>query len=117
MMRKQGERLLSLIHILMEQALIGVMFDIPRDDTISKVVVTKETVEGGSPVVEHGVPRVRYQVAAEHRTVSYTHLRDAALGPSGLRRHQTVSHPRVRKGDAGAHHTAVQPRVCGLRRK
>ena len=52
---------------VMEQALIGVMFDIPSDDTISKVVVTKETVEGGSPVVEHGVPRVRYQVAAEHR--------------------------------------------------
>lgn len=52
---------------VMEQALIGVMFEIPSDDTISKVVVTKETVEGGSPVVEHGVPRVRYQVAAEHR--------------------------------------------------
>lgn len=54
---------------VMEQALIGVMFDIPSDDTISKVVVTKDTVEGGSPMVEHGVPRVRYQAAAaaEHR--------------------------------------------------
>lgn len=53
----------------MEQALIGVMFDIPSDDTISKVTVTKDTVEGGSPMVEHGVPRVRYQAAAatEHR--------------------------------------------------
>ena len=54
---------------VMEQALIGVMFDIPSDDTISKVTVTKDTVEGGSPMVEHGVPRVRYQAAAatEHR--------------------------------------------------
>ena len=49
--------------------MIGVMFDIPSDDTISKVTVTKDTVEGGSPMVEHGVPRVRYQAAAaaEHR--------------------------------------------------
>lgn len=54
---------------VMEQALIGVMFDIPSDDTISKVTVTKDTVEGSSPMVEHGVPRVRYQAAAaaEHR--------------------------------------------------
>ncbi len=45
---------------VMEQALIGVMFDIPSDKTISKVTVTAETIQGGSPIVERGVPHVRY---------------------------------------------------------
>ncbi len=46
---------------VMEQALIAVMYDIPSDPTITKVTVTPETINGGKPLVEHGVPRVRYQ--------------------------------------------------------
>ena len=49
---------------VMEQALIAVMYDIPSDPTITKVTVTPETINGGKPLVEHGVPRVRYQAKA-----------------------------------------------------
>ena len=50
---------------VMEQALISVMFDIPSDPTIRKVRVTEQTIDGGKPEIEHGVPAVRYSNLAE----------------------------------------------------
>ena len=50
---------------VMEQALISVMFDIPSDPTIRKVRVTEQTIDGGKPEIEHGVPAVRYSNSAE----------------------------------------------------
>ena len=45
----------------MEQALIGIMYDIPSDPTITRVTVTAATIEGEKPEIEHGMARVRYQ--------------------------------------------------------
>ena len=50
---------------VMEQALISVRFDIPSDPTIRKVRVTEQTIDGGKPEIEHGVPAVRYSNSAE----------------------------------------------------
>ncbi len=50
---------------VMEQALISVMFDIPSDPTIRKVRVTEQTIDGGKPEIEHGVPAVRYSNSEE----------------------------------------------------
>ena len=55
---KSGARSLRSV---MEQALIGIMYDIPSDPTITKVTVTAQTIEGQPPEIEHGVARVRYQ--------------------------------------------------------
>ncbi len=44
-----------------EQALIGVMFEIPSDETITKVTVTKDTIEGKEPILEHGEKQARYK--------------------------------------------------------
>ncbi len=45
---------------VMEQALIGIMYEIPSDPGIMKVTVTADTILGGKPTVERGVPRIRY---------------------------------------------------------
>ena len=45
---------------VMEQALIGIMYEIPSDPGIMKVTVTADTILGGKPKVERGVPRIRY---------------------------------------------------------
>ncbi len=39
---------------VMEQALIGIMFDIPSDPSITKVIVTEDTINGEKPLLEHG---------------------------------------------------------------
>ena len=57
---KSGARSLRSV---MEQALIGIMYDIPSDPTITKVTVTAKTIEGQPPEIEQGVARVRYQDA------------------------------------------------------
>ena len=55
---KSGARSLRSV---MEQALIGIMYDIPSDPTITRVTVTAATIEGEKPEIEHGMARVRYQ--------------------------------------------------------
>ncbi len=47
--RKTGARGLRSI---IEKTLKDVMFDAPSDNTITKIVITKEAVEGGKPIVE-----------------------------------------------------------------
>ena len=44
---------------VMEQALIGIMYDIPSDPTITKVTVNADTVAGEKPLIEHGDARLR----------------------------------------------------------
>ncbi len=39
---------------VMEQALIGIMYDIPSDNSITKVIVTKEAINGAKPLLEYG---------------------------------------------------------------
>ncbi len=46
---------------VLEQALISIMFEIPSDDTITKVTVTKDTINGSEPLLEHGQKQLRYQ--------------------------------------------------------
>ena len=36
------------------------MYEIPSDPGIMKVTVTADTILGGKPTVERGVPRIRY---------------------------------------------------------
>ncbi len=38
---------------VMEQALIGIMYEIPSDKSITKVIVTKETINGAKPLLEY----------------------------------------------------------------
>ncbi len=38
---------------IMEQALIGIMYDIPSDNAITKVIVTKDTINGAKPLIEY----------------------------------------------------------------
>ncbi len=38
---------------VLEQALIAIMYEIPSDETISKVIVTKDTINGSKPLIEH----------------------------------------------------------------
>ena len=45
---------------VMEQSLIGIMYEIPSDPTIIKVTVTEDTVNGGKPEIEYGAVRKRY---------------------------------------------------------
>ena len=47
---------------VMEQTLIPIMFDIPSDPSITKVILDADAVEGNPPkLVRGGVPRMRYQ--------------------------------------------------------
>ena len=45
----------------MEQLLIPIMYDIPSDATITRVVVDEDTVEGGQAHLEYGAVRKRYK--------------------------------------------------------
>ena len=46
---------------VMEQTLIPIMYQIPSDPSISKVILDEDAIEGNPPKLERGVPRVRYQ--------------------------------------------------------
>lgn len=46
---------------IMEQALMEVMYEIPSDTTIIKVIIDKETILGGKPKLEYGAVRKRYK--------------------------------------------------------
>ena len=47
----------------MEGMLTQIMYDVPSDPTISKVVITKECVEGtGQPVITRDPHKVNYAV-------------------------------------------------------
>ena len=56
--RKTGARGLRSV---MEQSLIGIMYEIPSDPTIIKVTVDEETVNGAKPKLEYGAVRKRYK--------------------------------------------------------
>ena len=45
----------------MEQTLIGIMYDIPSDPTIVKVIVDEETINGEKPKLEYGAAHRRYK--------------------------------------------------------
>ncbi len=49
---------------IMEQTLIGVMYDIPSDPTIVKVTIDEDAINGGKPKIEHGAPHRRYKSLA-----------------------------------------------------
>ncbi len=49
--RKTGARGLRAI---LESSLLDIMYKVPSDETIRKVVITKETIEGGQPIIERG---------------------------------------------------------------
>lgn len=48
---------------VMEQTLIGIMYEIPSDPTIVKVIVDEETIGGEKPKLEYGAARRRYKSA------------------------------------------------------
>ena len=48
---------------VMEQTLIGIMYEIPSDPTILKVIVDEETINGAKPKIEYGAARRRYKSA------------------------------------------------------
>jgi ATP-dependent Clp protease ATP-binding subunit ClpX len=50
MIRGSGARSLRAI---MEETLMDIMFSVPDNDRVEKVVVTRETVEGGAPLLIH----------------------------------------------------------------
>ncbi len=56
--RKSGARGLRSV---MEDILIPIMYKVPSDEQIAKVTITKETVEGGEPLIENGPGRQRYK--------------------------------------------------------
>ena len=56
--RKSGARGLRSV---MENSLIPVMYTIPSDPTIIRVIVDEDTVNGGKPHLEYGAVRKRYQ--------------------------------------------------------
>ena len=56
--RKSGARGLRSV---MESILIPIMYQVPSDPTIVKVIITPETVAGGEPVLEYGAVRKRYK--------------------------------------------------------
>ena len=62
--RKTGARGLRSV---MEQSLIGIMYEIPSDPTIIKVTVDEETVNGAKPKLEYGAVRKRYKALASGR--------------------------------------------------
>ncbi len=55
--RKSGARALRSIF---EESLMQSMYEVPSDDTINKVIVTKDTVNTGKAEYEHGEKRKRY---------------------------------------------------------
>ncbi len=55
--QKSGARGLRRI---MEHILIPIMYEIPSDNTIIKVTIDKDTVDGGQPILEHGAKQQRY---------------------------------------------------------
>lgn len=55
--QKSGARGLRRI---MENILIPIMYEIPSDTSIIKVIINKDTADGGKPVLEYGVTRKRY---------------------------------------------------------
>ena len=48
---------------VMEQALIGIMYEIPSDPTIMKVIEDEDTINGEKPKLEYGAARRRYKSA------------------------------------------------------
>ena len=46
---------------VMEQTLIGIMYEIPSDPTLVKVTVDEETINGEKPKIEYGAARRRYK--------------------------------------------------------
>ena len=61
--RKSGARGLRSV---MENLLIPVMYEIPSDPTIIRVVIDEDTVNGGKPHLEYGAVRKRYQNQMNH---------------------------------------------------
>ncbi len=49
---------------VMEQNLLGIMYDIPSDPTIIKVTVDAATINGEKPKLEYGAVRKRYKALA-----------------------------------------------------
>ena len=41
------------LRTIMEDIMLDIMFQTPDDRTISKIKVTKDTVENGTPIIEH----------------------------------------------------------------
>ena len=63
--RKSGARGLRAI---VEAALLDTMYDLPSQSDITKVIITKGTIENGEkPVLVHGEPKRRSQSSAQHR--------------------------------------------------
>ena len=56
--RKSGARGLRSV---VEELLIPIMYEIPSDPTIIRVVIDEDTVEGGKPHLEYGAVRKRYK--------------------------------------------------------
>ncbi len=63
--QKSGARGLRRV---LEHILIPIMYEIPSDPTIIKVIIDKEAVEGGKPTLEYGAVRRRYKNALPPRT-------------------------------------------------
>lgn len=55
---------------VMEQVLMGIMYEIPSDPTIVTVTVDADTVGGEKPKLEHGAVRKRYKTIAAGTSVS-----------------------------------------------
>ena len=49
-----------------EKLLMPIMYQIPSDPSIIKVIITKETVEGGEPTLEYGAAHKRYKNGFGH---------------------------------------------------
>lgn len=60
--RKSGARGLRSV---VEELLIPIMYEIPSDPTIIRVVIDEDTVEGGTPHLEYGAVRKRYKNQAQ----------------------------------------------------
>ncbi len=60
--RKSGARGLRSV---VEELLIPIMYEIPSDPTIIRVVIDEDTVEGGKPHLEYGAVRKRYKNQAQ----------------------------------------------------
>ena len=60
--RKSGARGLRSV---VEELLIPIMYEIPSDPTIIRVVIDEDTVEGGMPHLEYGAVRKRYKNQAQ----------------------------------------------------
>ena len=60
--RKSGARGLRSV---VEELLIPIMYEIPSDPTIIRVVIDEDTVESGKPHLEYGAVRKRYKNQAQ----------------------------------------------------